>query len=42
MTYMGMKIRKIDKVDFTGNLVKIMIIETGEEKIVHSSFIKYN
>lgn len=38
MKYMGMEIKKIDRV--VGNLVKIRIIATGEEKIVHSSFIK--
>lgn len=36
-----MAIKKIDKVDPTGNLVKIRIVETGEEKVVYSSFIKY-
>lgn len=41
MTYKGIKVEKIDKVDFTGNLIKIRIIETGEEKIIHSSFLKY-
>ena len=41
MTYKGMTIKKIDKVDPTGNLIKIRIVETGKEKIVHSSFIKY-
>lgn len=41
MTYKGMTVEKIDKVDLTGNLIKIRIIETGEEKVIHSSFLKY-
>ena len=41
MTYKGMDVEKIDKVDLTGNLIKIRIVETGEEKVIHSSFIKY-